>query len=221
MTVDDQGDETENEYSEEDEDDGGEVGGAEPSARFSEVSTLDQVDGWDADAVFPKVLPIGRKFAESFRVCRDACCDEQVKPLGEGEVPPPPVAAFERPRERVKRVGGERVMTTREAKRAPVTERLGVNAETIGARPKPAVSSQKPEPAGVMKPQVPVTRVGQALSPEDIASGVPPPVFETERGGNCVIVVAINGVRFRLTCDSGASRDVIRTSFAEKLRKEK
>ena len=66
-----------------------------------------------------------------------------------------------------------------------------------------------------------MVRVGQALAPEDIASGVPPPVFETERGGNCVIVVAINNVRFRLTCDSGASQDVIRTSSAEKLRKEK
>ena len=100
-------------------------------------------------------------------------------------------------------------------------ESVGRQSEGRVAREVQATRKVPPEPAGILKAPVPVTRVGQALGPEDIASGAPPPVFETERGGNCVIVVAVNSERFRLTCDSGASRDVIRTSFAEKLRTDK
>ena len=70
-------------------------------------------------------------------------------------------------------------------------------------------------------PAVPVTRVAQAIPPDTILHRAPTQVFETARGTNCVIVVSINGIRFRVTLDTGAARDVIRKSFAKRLREDK
>ena len=102
--------------------------------------------------------------------------------------------------------------------------RTGGEVKPFKAHPKVRSQAEVPtsrKTTGAVKQAIPHVRVGQALAPEDVVAGAPPPVFETERGCNCVIVVSINGERFRTTCDSGASRDVIRKSFAATLRTNK
>ena len=71
----------------------------------------------------------------------------------------------------------------REAAKSGEMERIGSGVETTA-----------PKAKGAVKPSVPIARVGQALAPEEIVPGAPAPVYETERGSNCVIVVAVNGV---------------------------
>ena len=54
--------------------------------------------------------------------------------------------------------------------------------------------------------------------PEDNRSQhTTPPVLETKKGYNCVVVIVIQGIKFRILLDSGASRNVIRKSFANHL----
>ena len=50
---------------------------------------------------------------------------------------------------------------------------------------------------------------------------MPPEALVVKTGFNCVIVVRIGGVPFRVVLDTGAARSLIRTSFAEQLRKNK
>jgi len=50
---------------------------------------------------------------------------------------------------------------------------------------------------------------------------MPPMALVVKTGFNCVIVVRIGGVPFRVVLDTGAARSLIRTSFAEQLRKSK
>ena len=50
---------------------------------------------------------------------------------------------------------------------------------------------------------------------------MPPEPLVLRAGFNCVVVVYIGGMPFRVTVDSGAARDVIRKSFAQQLRKDK
>ena len=47
----------------------------------------------------------------------------------------------------------------------------------------------------------------------------PLPVVSMGRGFRCVVPVRIGSVWFRLTVDTGAARSLIRTGFAEQLRK--
>ena len=54
-----------------------------------------------------------------------------------------------------------------------------------------------------------------------IDPSLPPVLVQVESGFNCVVIATIGGKKFRATLDSGASRSVIRTSFAEQLRANK
>jgi len=47
----------------------------------------------------------------------------------------------------------------------------------------------------------------------------PMPVVAMGRGWNCVVPVHIGGVRFRVTCDTGAARNLARVNFVDQLRK--
>jgi len=50
---------------------------------------------------------------------------------------------------------------------------------------------------------------------------MPPEALVIKAGFNCVIVVRIGGVPFRVVLDTGAARSLIRTSFADQLRKNR
>ena len=51
--------------------------------------------------------------------------------------------------------------------------------------------------------------------------GMPLPPVPVQSGFNCVVVAKINGKRFRVVLESGAARSLIRTNFAQQLRKNK
>ena len=51
--------------------------------------------------------------------------------------------------------------------------------------------------------------------------GMPPPVVPIQRGFNCIAIVTIGGVKFRVVFDTGAARSLIRTSFAKQLRQSR
>ena len=50
---------------------------------------------------------------------------------------------------------------------------------------------------------------------------MPPAALVVKVGFNCVVVVRIGGMPFRVVLDTGAARSLIRTSFAKQLRKNK
>jgi hypothetical protein len=48
-----------------------------------------------------------------------------------------------------------------------------------------------------------------------------PEALVVKAGFNCVVLARIGGVPFRAVLDTGAARSLIRTSFAEQLRKDR
>jgi hypothetical protein len=66
--------------------------------------------------------------------------------------------------------------------------------------------------ASLVAPIVDRSRVLPEMRPEALV---------VKTGFMCVIVVRIGGVPFRVVLDTGAARSLIRTSFAEQLRKDR
>ena len=76
----------------------------------------------------------------------------------------------------------------------------------------------KKEPNKILKKAAAID-VASVVDRKTVVPGVPPTEVRVKTGFNCVIVIEIAGMKFRVVLDTGAARDVIRTSFAEQLRK--
>ena len=76
----------------------------------------------------------------------------------------------------------------------------------------------KKEPNKILK-KAAAAEVASVVDRKAVVPGVPPTEVRVKTGFNCVIVVEIAGMKFRVVLDTGAARDVIRTSFAEQLRR--
>ena len=63
--------------------------------------------------------------------------------------------------------------------------------------------------------------VAPPIDRSTIVPEMPPETLYVKTGFNCVVILKIAGVPFRVILDSGAARSIIRTRFAEQLRKNK
>ena len=70
-------------------------------------------------------------------------------------------------------------------------------------------------------PKSRASSVAPLAEKKDHIEGMPPLVIPIQRGFNCIAIVVIGGVKFRVVFDTGAARSLIRTSFARQLRQNR
>ena len=112
----------------------------------------------------------------------------------------------------------ERVATAQTT--VPSNERAGVDFPPVSAVG--AWNSRPDEPSGPPAVEAPQTRslaVAPPIDRSQVEAALPPVTLAVQTGFNCVVLVTIGGVKFRVVFDSGAARSLIRTSFAEQLRR--
>ena len=115
----------------------------------------------------------------------------------------------------------ERVLMFRGARPAKPTSEdpdppRGRSRQAAAARPdRKKERSERPRSTSTSRAASVTPTVDRAA----VIPGMPPKVLSIGTGFNCAVVIRINGLKFRMTLDSGAARSIIRSSFADQLRK--